>query len=198
MNRKSYPKPETAIPIHSMETPLIGAIQHLWLAAPGDPWVDMTSPLLSARFDGVGWWTPFLPQMPSKRGLEMSLRQIRHGSGSRYDDEWKVLNDLRDQYDWPANGTAAIGFAFCTQVAFELMMFRRSFGIQNKPGIRKWLRRELRRLTGRSDWNVADDYLDNAERHVQTQREPLYRRDGETITVVVDAELAEELRLWEG
>ena len=78
------------------------------------------------------------------------------------------------------------------------MMFRRSFGIQNKQGILKWLRRELRRLPGRFDLNVADDYLDNAEQHVQTRREPLYRRDGETITFVVRAEFAQESRLWEG
>ena len=198
MDKKSYPRPETAIPIHRMETPLIGSMRHFWVAAPGDPWVDITPSLLSVRFDGVGWWTPFLPNMPNKRGLGMNLNQIRHAIDSRYDDEWKALTDMHHKYDWPENLTAAIGFAFCSQVAVELMMFRRSFGIQNKPGILKWLRRELRRLPGRFDLNVADDYLDNAEQHVQTRREPLYRRDGETITFVVRAEFAQESRLWEG
>ena len=160
--------------------------------------MDITPSLLSVRFDGVGWWTPFVPNMPRKRGLELSLQQIRHALDSRYDDEWEALNDMRYKYHWSASLTATIGFAFCSQVAVELMMFRRSFGIQNKQGILKWLRRELRRLTGRSDWNVADDYLDNAEQQVQTRREPLYRRDGETITFVVDAEFAQESRLWEG
>lgn len=196
MVRKSYPSLETAIPFRRVGMPLIGAIEHLWLAAPGGPWVDFTPSLLSARSDGVGWWSPFLPSVPTKRGLEMSLKRIRHTLDSRYDDEWKALNELRDKYDWPANQTAAIGFAFCTQVAVELMMFRRSFGIQNEPGILKWLRRELRRLTGRSDWNVTDDYLYNAEQHVQTLRAPLYRRDGTTITFVVDVAFAQESRLW--
>ncbi len=128
----------------------------------------------------------------------MSLPQIRHTLDSRYDDEWKTLNDMRVKYDWPANLTAAVGIAFCSQVAVELIMFRRSFGIQNKPGILKWLRRELRGLPGGFDLKVADEYLDNAERQVRTRREPLYRRDGETINFVVENVFAQESRLWEG
>ncbi len=160
--------------------------------------MDTTPSLLSVRFDGVGWWTPFLPNMPRKRGLEFNLKQIRHASDSRYDDEWKALNEMCHKNDWPANLTAAIGCAFFSQVAVELMMFRRSFGIQNEPGILRWLRDKLRGLPGRFDLKVADDYLYNALQRVQTRGEPLYRRDGETITFVVDAEFAQESRLWEG
>ena len=198
MDRKSYPRPETAIPIHHVETPHIGSIQHFWLAAPGDPWVDITPSLLSARFDGVGWWTPFLPNMPNKRGLEISMKQIRHDSNSRYEAEYKALNEMRHKSDSPANLTAAIGFAFFSQVGVELMMFRRSFGIQNEPGILRWLRDKLRGLPGSFDLKVADNYLNNALQYVQTRGEPLYRRDGETITFVVDAAFAKESRLWEG
>ncbi len=128
----------------------------------------------------------------------MPLKNIRHSLGSRYDDEWKILEGIRRERDWSSNLAAAIGFAFCSQVAVELVMFRRSFGIQNKPGILKWLRRERRRLTGRSDLKVADNYLDTAEQYVLTRREPLYRRDGETITFVVAAEFAQRSGLWEG
>ena len=160
--------------------------------------MDITPSLLSVRFDGVGWWTPFLPNMPRNRGLEMGLPQIRHGFGSRYDEEWKVLKDMRRKDDWPANLTAAIGCAFFSQVAVESMMFRRSFGIQNEPGILRWLRDKLRGLPGRFDLKIADNYLDNALQRVQTRGEPLYRREGETITFVVDPEFAQESRLLEG
>ena len=136
--------------------------------------------------------------MPRKRGLEMKLKEIRHALDPRYDDELKALNDMRRKYNWPANLTAAIGCAFFSQVAVELMMFRRSFGIKNERGILRWLRDKLRGLPGRFDLEVADNYLDNALQRVQTRGEPLYRREGETITFVVDPEFAQESRLWEG